>query len=229
MQFQEATAYLIYLTTTEHLPSTISSISRLKKTHPHPHHILHPPRSTDPLIYSTLIKTISQPLTHRPQTLPSNLLVRIRHQRHHSGLDAQFLELAALVRTRLDEPADVVAGDGEDLLIVVPALAEDFREFLGNFGLVFRDDFGGVFAPEGGVAVRGRPAEVAGEDFGGVLVVGGLAAGVFGEHVCQGGEVVEEVLVAEMAGFEVGEEGGEADGYSGGEKGGAVGGWGEEV
>lgn len=62
-----------------------------------------------------------------------------------------------------------------------------------------------------------------------VLVEGRLRAGVVVEHGGEGGEVVEEVRVGEVAAFEVLEEGGEAGGYGEGEEGGAGGGGGEEV
>lgn len=74
-----------------------------------------------------------------------------------------------------------------------------------------------------------RPAEVAGPDLGRVFVKGRLAAGVIVQQGGEGGEVVEEVGVGEVAAFEVREEGGEADGDGGGEEDGSVGGWGEEV
>lgn len=67
------------------------------------------------------------------------------------------------------------------------------------------------------------------EHFGAVLVEGGLRGGVVCQEVGQGIEVVEEVRVGEVAGFEVGEEGGETGGGGEGEEGGAVLGGGEEV
>lgn len=91
------------------------------------------------------------------------------------------------------------------------------------------EDLAGVFAPEGGVAVGGAPAQVAAGEFGRVRVEGRLRAGVFVEDGGEGGEVVEEVGVGEVAAFEVLEEGGEAHGYGEREEGGAVGLGGEEV
>ena len=70
---------------------------------------------------------------------------------------------------------------------------------------------------------------MAGLDLGGVGIKGCLRGGVFGEEVCEGGEVVEEVGVVEVASFEVREEGGEAGGDGGGEEEGAIRGRLEEV
>lgn len=112
---------------------------------------------------------------------------------------------------------------------MIPSLAQNLRQLLGQLALVVVEDLAGVLAPEGGVAVGGAPAQVAALDLGGVLVEGRLGAGVFFQHGGEGGEVLEEVRVGEVAAFEVVEEGGEAGGYGEGEEGGAVEGGGEDV
>jgi len=81
--------------------------------------------------------------------------------------------------------------------------------------------------PEGGVAVRRRPAEVARVHLGRVFVEGGLRLGVFVEHLAEVLEVVEEVGVGQVAAAEVAEEGGETRHGGGWDQTGSVGG--EEV
>lgn len=175
------------------------------------------------------IKAIPQPLAHGPQTLPPHAFVRLAHQLHNPPLQPQLLELAPLLRYLPNQTPHVIARDGQDLLVVIPTLAEDLRQQLGQLALVGVEDLAGVLAPEGGVAVGGAPAQVAALQLGGVFVKGRLGAGVVFEHGGEGGEVLEEVRVGEVAAFEVLEEGGEAGGYGEGEEGGAVGGGGEDV
>lgn len=170
------------------------------------------------------IETIPQPLAHGPQTLPPDALVALTHKIHDPRLQPVLLQLAPLIRHLPDEIGHVVARNRQHLLVVIPALAHDLGQFLRQRALVVVEDASGVLGPERRVAVRRRPAEVAGLDLGCVLVEGGVVARVFVQHGVEVCEVVEEVGVREMAAGEVAKEGGKAGCDGGGKEVGAVGG-----
>jgi hypothetical protein len=123
--------------------------------------------------------------------------------------------------------ANIIARHGEHLLVVVPGLGHDLGQLAGQGGLVGLEDAARILVPEGGVAVRGRPAEVARVHLGRVFVKGGLRLGVFVEHGVEVLEVVEEVGVGQVAAAEVAEEGRETRHGGGGDQTASVGG--EEV
>ena len=67
-----------------------------------------------------------------------------------------------------------------------------------------------VFSPEVGIAVRRCPPQVSVQDLGGILVEGGLGAGVVGEEIGEGFQIVEEVRVGDVAAGQVLKERGES-------------------
>lgn len=101
------------------------------------------------------IEAIPQPLPHGPQTLPPDALVALTHKIHDPRLQPVLLQLTPLIRHLPNQIRHVIARNRQHLLVVIPALAHDLRQFLRQSALVVVEDAPGVLGPEGRTAMRG--------------------------------------------------------------------------
>ncbi|KAI6770583.1 hypothetical protein HG530_005212 [Fusarium avenaceum] len=95
--------------------------------------------------------------------------------------------------------SNIVTGNGEHLLIIIPRLSHDFSQLPGNLSILELEDFAGVLCPKDGVSVRGRPSKVARLQLGYILIERGLGLGILLEHFLELGKVIQQIGVGEVA------------------------------
>lgn len=204
---------------TQYMPTRVYVHPRNQGTHEIPEKIRKKKKPASLYLSCSSIKCIPKPFAHCPKTLPSHRLVLVGHQLHNPSLQASPFELSASLGKLLHQMANVVAGNGQYLLIVLPVLGKYLRQLLGQCTVAFVQDAAGIFLPESRVLMRGRPAQVARLDFSGVLIESGLGLCVFIQHGRKSVKVFEEVGIRQVTTSEVGQESWESDKYSNGQEG----------
>ncbi|KAI6758992.1 hypothetical protein HG531_013988 [Fusarium graminearum] len=128
--------------------------------------------------------------SQRSETLPSYVLIIGLHELHDPSLEAHLLQLVSLLGNLLNQAPNVIASNGEHLLVIIPGLLHNFGQLSWNCSVLKLEDLAGILSPKDSVSVRGRPSKVTRLNLGNIFVESSLGLGVLLEHFLELGQIL---------------------------------------